>query len=72
MGNRQENEEEEEVVDFETEYYARHKSQQKQGASNRIIKIMQLEDEPLQSIPCRIKKVIEIEEDLPTATTSIT
>ena len=39
--------EEEEAVDFETEYCTRHKSQKKQGASTRIMKVIQLEDEPL-------------------------
>ena len=29
---------EEEVVDLETEYGTKHKSQQKEGASNRIMK----------------------------------
>ena len=37
--------EEEEAVDFKIEYGTRHKSQQKQGASNRIIKVIKLEDE---------------------------
>ena len=56
-----------ETVDFEIEYGTRHKSQQKEGASNRITKVVQLEDEPLLPTPCRIKKVIELEEDIPTA-----
>ena len=59
-------------MDFETEYDKRHKSQQKQGQSNRIMKVIQLEDEPFLPTPCRIKKVIELEEDIPTITTSIT
>ena len=48
------------------------KLEQKQGASNRIMKVTQLEDEPLLPTPCRIKKVIELEEDVPTVAMSIT
>ena len=36
------------------------------------MKVIQLEDEPFLPTPCRIKKVIELEEDIPTITTSIT
>ena len=36
------------------------------------MKVIQLEDEPFLTTPCRIKKVIELEEDIPTITTSIT
>ena len=36
----------------------------RQGASNRIMKVIQLEDAPLLQTPCRIKKVIELEEDV--------
>ena len=50
---------------------AQDKCQQKQGA-NGIIKLMYLEDEPFLPPPCRIKKVIELEEDVPIATTTIT
>ena len=64
--------EEEEAVDFEIEYDARHKSQKKQGASNRIMTVIQLEDEPLIPTHCRIKKLIELEEDVPNITTLIT
>ena len=64
--------EEEEAVDFEIEYDTRHKSQKKQGASNRIMTVIQLEDEPLISTHCRIKKLIELEEDVPNITTLIT
>ena len=39
------------------------KAKKKQGASNRIMKVIQLEDEPLIPKHCRIKKVIELEED---------
>ena len=35
------------------------KSQQKQGASNRIMKIIQLDDEQLLPTPCRMKYVVE-------------
>ena len=63
---------EEEAVDFEIEYGTRHKSQKKQGASNRIMKVIQLEDEPLLPAPCRIKKVIELEQDVPNVTTLVT
>ena len=62
----------EEAVDFETEYGTRHKSQKKQGASNRIMKVIQLEDEPLLPTPCRIMKVIELEQDVPNVTTLVT
>ena len=43
------NEEEEEAVDFEIEYGTRNKSQKKQGASNRVMKVIQLEDENKES-----------------------
>ena len=59
-------------MDFEIEYDTRHKSQKKQGASNRIMEVIQLENEPLLPSPCRIKKVIELEEDVPNITTFIT
>ena len=62
-------------MDFETEYDTRHKSQKKkkkQGASNRRMKVIQFEDEPLIPTHCRIKKVIELEEDVPNITTLIT
>ena len=48
--------EEEETVDFETEYGTRHKSQKKQGVSNRIMKVIQLQDEPLLPTLCRINR----------------
>ena len=54
---------EEEAVDFEIEYDTRHKSKETQGASNRIMKVIQLEDEPLIPTHCRIKKVIELEDE---------
>ena len=38
----------------------------------RIMKVVQLEDEPLQPTTCRIKKVTELEEDVPNVATSIT
>ena len=66
------NEEEEEAMEFEIEYGTRHKNQQKQGTSNRMMKVIQLEDEPLLPPPCRIKKVIELREGIPTITMSIT
>ena len=47
-------------------------SKQKQGASNRIMKVIQLEDGPLLPTPCRIKKVIELEEDVPNKTMLVT
>ena len=50
--------EEEETVDFEIEYDTRHKSQKKQESSNRIKKVIQVEDEPLIPTHCRIKKAI--------------
>ena len=53
--------EEEEAVDFEIEYDTRHKSQKKQESSNRIKKVIQVEDEPLIPTHCRIKKAIELE-----------
>ena len=59
--------EEEEAVDFK-----RGKTEQKHGASNRIMKVIQLQDKPLLPNHCRIMKVIELKEDVPTATTSIT
>ena len=62
--------EEGEAVDFKIEYDTRHKSKKTQGASNRIMKVIQIEDEPL--IHCRIKKVIELEEEVPNLTTLIT
>ena len=40
------------------------KSQQKQGASNRIMKIIQLDDEQLLPTPCRMKNVVELQEDM--------
>ena len=43
----------------------------RQGASNRIMKVIQLEDAPLLQTPCRIKKVIELEEDVLNITTLI-
>ena len=64
--------EEEEAVDFEIEYDTRNKSKKKQGASNRIMKVIQLEDEPLLPTHCRIKKVTELEEGVPNITTLIT
>ena len=51
---------------------AQDKSQQKQGANGIIKLMMSHEDEPFLPPPCRIKKVIELEEDVPIATTSIT
>ena len=36
------------------------------------MKVIQLEDEPFLTTPYRIKKVIGLEEDIPTITTSIT
>ena len=36
------------------------------------MKVVQLEDEPLQPTTCRIKKVTELEEDVPNVATSIT
>ena len=36
------------------------------------MKVVQLEDEPLQPTPCRIKNVIELEEDVSNITTLIT
>ena len=62
-------------MDFETEYDTRHKSQKKKkkkGASNRRMKVIQFEDEPLIPTHCRIRKVIELEEDVPNITTLIT
>ena len=59
-------------MDLEIEYGTRHKSQQKQGAGNRIMKVIQLEDKSLLPTPCGIKKVIELKEDAPIRTTSIT
>ena len=65
-------ENEEEAVNFEIELDTRRKSQKKQGTSNRIImKVIQLEDEPFLKT-WRIKKVIELEKDVSTATTPIT
>ena len=64
--------EQEEAVDFEIKYGTRHESQKKQGVSNRIMKIIQLEDDPLLPTPCRIKKVTELEEDVPNITTLVT
>ena len=44
--------EEEEAVDFETEYGTKHKSEKKKKrTSNRIMKVIQLEDEPLLPTP---------------------
>ena len=40
------------------------KSQQKQGASNRIMKIIQLDDEQLLPTPCRMKNIVELQEDM--------
>ena len=59
-------------MDFEIEYGTRDKSKRKQGASNRIMKVVQLEDGPLLPTSCRIKKVIELKEDEPSITTSFT
>ena len=60
------------MLDFEIEYDTRHKSQKKQGANNRIMRVIQLENEPLLPTPCRTKKVIELEEDVPNIKTLIT
>ena len=35
------------------------------------MQVIQLEDEPLLPTPCRIKKVIKLEEDVPNITTLI-
>ena len=40
-------------------------------SSQRIMKVVQLEDELLQPTTSRIKKVTELEEDLPNVATSI-
>ena len=60
------------MLDFEIEYDTRHKSQKKQGANNRIMRVIQLENEPLLPTPCRTKKVIELQEDVPNIKTLIT
>ena len=47
------------------------KSQQKQGASNRIMKIIQLDDEQLLPTPCRMKNVVELQEDMKSVAMSV-
>ena len=54
---------------FKTGYGTRQKPK-KQGASIRIMKVTQLEDEPFLPISWRIKKIIELEKDAPTVRTS--
>ena len=44
----------------------------KSRRKNKIMKVVQLVDEPLLPTPCRIKKVIELEKDVPNITTLIT
>ena len=44
----------------------------KSRSKNKIMKVVQLVDEPLLPTPCRIKKVIELEKDVPNITTLIT
>ena len=56
--------EEEEAVDFEIEHGTRHKSQQNQGAIDRIMQVVQLQDESLLPTACRVKKVIKLGEDI--------
>ena len=48
-------------MDFEIEYDTRCRRKQREGASNRIMKVIQLDDEPLLPTPYRIKKVTELE-----------
>ena len=43
---------------------ARHKIHQKEGASSRKMKVIQLENEPLLPTPYRIKRVIVLEGQL--------
>ena len=59
-------------MDLQIEHGTRHKSQQKQGTSYIIMKVIQLEHEPLLRTPRRIKKVTELQKDEPTVTMSIT
>ena len=51
-------------MDFEIEYDTRHKIHQREGASSRKMKVIQLENEPLLPTPYRIKRVIVLEVQL--------